>query len=59
MKLTYEELIEVIKKCHRKHCLDDDSIGWEELTDLLSDTLRDIFGDNGYCEYVELFTNYK
>lgn len=57
MKITVEELVELVKICHRKHCCGDDSIGWDELADLLNDTLRNILGEEEYCKYVDSINN--
>lgn len=47
--------IELLIKCWRKHCADDNSVGWEELSEELSDTLPNILGNE---EYIKLQNKY-
>ena len=49
----YLMAVRTLKKCHRKHCLNDDSIGWDELTDEINNTLSEIMGNEEYCKYLE------
>ena len=44
---------ELIKRVYRKHVLGDDSIGWEELSDDLRDTLCESMGDDEFCQWLE------
>jgi len=49
-----ENAIDTLKKVYEKHVyLDDASIGWEELGELISDTLSNIMGNDEFCEYQE------
>lgn len=51
--MSKEQMIELIKRCWRKHCRFDSSIGWEELTDELCDGLANILGDEEYIRFQE------
>jgi len=42
-----------LKMAYRKHCLNDDSIGWEELGNILFNTLCNEMGSEEFCEWVE------
>ena len=46
---TESRVISVLKKAYRKHCLNDESVGWDELGDQLKDILCDLMGDKAYC----------
>jgi len=52
MRRQCDEAIRALKKCHRKHNQGDDSIGWEELEQLLHDTLANLMGDKDYVKWV-------
>jgi hypothetical protein len=41
-----EELLNAVQWTYRKHHMGDDSIGWNELSDLLNDTLFNVMGAN-------------
>ena len=43
-----DQLLNAVKLAYRKHHLNDDSIGWEELSVVLLDALCDAMGDEGY-----------
>jgi hypothetical protein len=59
--MTYEdelterekELLHAVQMAYRKHWLDDDSIGWEELGKILNNAICNAIGDDGYKEWVE------
>ena len=51
--IANESLLEACKAAYRKHHLDDDSIGWDELDNILLDALCNAMGDNGYQEWLE------
>jgi UDP:flavonoid glycosyltransferase YjiC (YdhE family) len=36
-----DRAIKAVRMAYRKHCLHDESIGWNELSDLLSEVLAD------------------
>jgi hypothetical protein len=48
---SQKELLETLQMVYRKHCLDDESIGWEELGTRLHDTLCKAMTDKGYVEW--------
>jgi hypothetical protein len=45
--------VDAIKLAYRKHHLGDESVGWEELSDFLHNTMCNILGDEEYNEWVE------
>lgn len=47
-----EFLLEACKAAYRKHHLNDDSIGWDELSDILLDALCNEMGDVGFQEWL-------
>ena len=46
------DTLEACKLAYRKHHLNDDSIGWEELGHILVDAICDEIGDEGYKEWL-------
>jgi len=38
---------------YRKHCLNDDSIGWGELDDIIYTVLCNEMGDDGFIEWLK------
>ncbi len=42
-----------LKLCYRKHVQNDESVGWDELSDVLGNTLAQIMGDDAFCEWLE------
>ena len=48
-----EQTIKALKSAYRKHHLMDDSIGWEELGEILCDALCEEIGDVKFCEFVK------
>jgi hypothetical protein len=44
--------INTLKLAYRKHWLDDDSIGWEELGDKLMNALAELMGDKEYVKWM-------
>ena len=46
--MTYDKLLQTVKLAYRKHCLGDDSIGWDELEKFLLDTLCEVMGDERF-----------
>jgi len=48
-----ERLLNAVKLAYRKHHLDDRSVGWEELSDALFNTLCDAMGDIGFDEWLK------
>lgn len=48
-----EVLIEACKKAYRKHVLQDESIGWDELSAVLGDALACALGDKGLVLWLD------
>jgi len=46
------DLLSACKLAYRKHHLNDDSIGWDELSDCLLDALCNEMGDDGFQEWL-------
>jgi hypothetical protein len=44
---------EALKKCHRKHNQGADDIGWDELGNIIHNTLAEVMGDKDYCAWLE------
>ena len=58
--MNFEKKLQIINKalqvlllCHRKHCLDDDSIEWEQLTDQLNDAVCLLLGSQDYVKFIK------
>jgi hypothetical protein len=49
----YDHLLTAVKLAYRKHCLGDDSIGWDELDKFLHNTLCEVMGDEEYQKWLE------
>ena len=47
------DLLSACKLAYRKHHLNDDSIGWNELGDCLLDALCNEMGDEGFQEWLK------
>jgi len=45
--------IRTLKRVYQKHVLNDDDIGWDELTDDIANTLAQVMGDDEFCEWAE------
>jgi len=45
-------LLEAVKVSYKKHCLGLESIGWDELSKVLLDTLCEVMGDVGYQQWL-------
>ena len=52
-------LVEVCKKTYRKHVLQDDSIGWGQLSSCLGDTLAFVMGDKGFVAWLDTVSKEK
>ena len=46
-------IIEACKMAYRKHVLDDDSIGWDELGDYLLNALCNYMGDGTFQSWMD------
>lgn len=45
-------LLDAVQKAYRKHWLNDDSLGWEELGNILCNALCAAMGDKGYLQWI-------
>ena len=45
-------LLDAVKLAYRKHHLNDDSIGWDELSECLLDALCNEMGDDGFQQWL-------
>lgn len=45
-------VLETLKRCYRKHHLNDDSIGWDQLADEMCNTLSEAMGDREFQQWV-------
>jgi len=50
------QTVSALKAAYRKHVLLDDSIGWEELGNLLCDALCKEIGDEDFCTFLEKYS---
>lgn len=48
-----QKAIETLKAVYIKHNRQDESIGWEELETMVSDTLADILGEENYIKFIQ------
>ena len=48
-----KRLLEALQAAYRKHVANDDSIGWHELSDIMSCALPEVMGDAEFCAWVE------
>lgn len=46
-------LVEACKKAYRKHVLQDESVGWDELSAVLGDALACALGDKGLVSWLD------
>ena len=44
----YPQLLKAVQLAYRKHHLQDPSIGWDELDDVLATVLQEAMGDRGF-----------
>ena len=51
------DLLNACKLAYRKHVLNDDSIGWEELGDRLLDAICNEIGDDEFCKWSDFERN--
>ena len=47
------DLLYAVKMAYRKHVMDDDSVGWGELDDILKEALCNKLGDDGYMDWLD------
>ena len=48
------DLLYAVKMAYRKHVLNDESIGWAELDDILKEALCNKLGDDGFLLWLDL-----
>ena len=53
------KLLEVCKLAYRKHWLDDDRIGWEELGSALLSAICEAMGDENFQKWLKLQTPHQ
>ena len=47
------DLLGAVKWAYRKHCLEDDNIGWSELSDILRNALCEAMTDEGFTKWLK------
>jgi hypothetical protein len=55
-------LLHTLQSAYRKHCLGDDSIGWDELSEQILDCLCTVMGDeefNSWLEFAKSMEGYE
>jgi hypothetical protein len=50
------DTLSAVKLAYRKHVLNDDSIGWDELGNCLLDAICNELGDSGYQAWLSSIT---
>ena len=53
LKEDNERYLKMMKLFYRKHHIGDESVGWEELGDMLCNTLCNILGDDGFQKWLQ------
>ena len=48
-----ERLLSAVKKAYRKHHLNDESIGWDELSDILMTAIVESIGDDNFVLWLD------
>ena len=51
------DLLYACKAAYRKHCLNDESIGWDELSDILKEALCNAMSDEGFVLWLHEIDN--
>ena len=49
-------MIDTVFACqmaYRKHCLNDESVGWDQLSDILKESLCNAMGDDGFLIWLD------
>jgi hypothetical protein len=55
-----KELLSCLKLAYRKHHMDDQTIGWEELSGKMRDTLCNVMGDDEFIKFMaDILCDYK
>ena len=47
-----DQITEALKSAYKKHVLNDESIGWNELSDILCNALCEQIGDSGFQQWL-------
>ena len=50
-------LLHALKWAYRKHHCGDDSIGWDELSEIMSCALPEVMGSNEFCVWLGTINN--
>lgn len=53
------QVMRALMAAYRKHAMDDDSIGWEELSTQMACALQEVFGDDGFCLWSVSVSRYR
>ncbi len=53
LKANKVSLTHTLKLCYRKHCKMDDTIGWDELDEIIRNCLKTALGDEEYIKFIE------
>jgi hypothetical protein len=51
-KDRYDRMLRVLQMVYRKHNLEDDTIGWNELDNMLETVLAECMGDKEFQEWL-------
>lgn len=54
-----KRMLETLKKAYRKHVLNDDSIGWEELGEDMCSSLCEAMTDKGFQKWLKTIRDTK
>ena len=50
------DLFYACRMAYRKHCLNEESIGWDELSEILKEALCNHMGDEGFILWLDELT---
>ena len=53
METEKNRLLSAVKKAYRKHHLNDESIGWDELSDILMTAIVESIGDDNFVLWLD------
>ena len=53
VRIRSSDLLSAVQFAYRKHHLGDDSIGWNELSDILLNALCNAMGEKGYRKWLK------
>lgn len=53
LKESRDRLLKACQMAYRKHVAGDDSVGWDELGEVLAETLAEEMGDREFCRWIE------